>query len=171
MRYRFQLKQRREPMKANCWYGKRDVRVEEVPEPKIINRGDAVVKITTSAICGSDLHLYNKLVPTMEKGDILGHDFMGEIVEMGREEKKLKQGVGVWGPFLSPAANVFFAQETCFLSVTTPTRTPGWRRSYTANRRPGFTAILICSAASPAGRPSTLGYRSPMSVRSKFPTA
>jgi threonine dehydrogenase-like Zn-dependent dehydrogenase len=57
-------------MKANCWYGKRDVRVKEVPDPKIINRGDAVVKITTTAICRSDLHLYNKLVPTMEKGDI-----------------------------------------------------------------------------------------------------
>ena len=55
-------------MKANCWYGKRDVRVEKVPDPKVINRADAIVKITTTAICGSDLHLYNGFVPTMEKG-------------------------------------------------------------------------------------------------------
>ena len=55
-----------DPMKANCWYGKQDVRVEEVEDPKIINRQDAIIKITASAICGSDLHLYNNLVPTME---------------------------------------------------------------------------------------------------------
>ena len=73
-------------MRANCWYGKSDVRVEEVADPKILNRRDAVVKITSTAICGSDLHLYNGLVPTMEKGDILGHEFMGEAVETGSEK-------------------------------------------------------------------------------------
>ena len=67
-------------MKANCWYGKQDVRVEEVSDPKILNRRDVIVKITTSAICGSDLHLYNNLVPTMEKGDILGHEFMRQLL-------------------------------------------------------------------------------------------
>ena len=70
-------------MKATCWYGKNDIRVEEVPDPKILNPRDAVVKITSTAICGSDLHLYNGFVPTMEKGDILGHEFMGEVVEVG----------------------------------------------------------------------------------------
>src|SRR5918911_1720111 len=68
-------------MRANCWYGKQDVRVEQVPDPKILNRRDAIVKISSTAICGSDLHLYNGFMPTMEKGDILGHEFMGEIVE------------------------------------------------------------------------------------------
>ena len=69
-------------MKALCWYGSEDVRVENVPEPKIINPRDAVVKITSSAICGSDLHLYDGFIPTMKKGDILGHEFMGEVVEV-----------------------------------------------------------------------------------------
>ena len=72
-------------MKANCWIGKKDVRVQNVPDPQILNRRDAIVRITSTAICGSDLHLYNGFIPTMEKGDILGHEFMGEVVEVGRE--------------------------------------------------------------------------------------
>src|SRR4051812_20342119 len=70
-------------MRANCWMGKNDVRIQNVPDPKILNPRDAIVKITSTAICGSDLHLYDGFVPTMEKGDILGHEFMGEIVELG----------------------------------------------------------------------------------------
>ena len=79
-------------MRANCWMGKRDLRVETVPDPKILNQHDAIVKITSTAICGSDLHLYNGFVPTMESGDILGHEFMGEVVEVGREVKNLQKG-------------------------------------------------------------------------------
>src|SRR3954470_20448418 len=71
-------------MRATCWEGKRKVKVEEVPDPKIINSRDAIIKITSTAICGSDLHLFNGFVPTMEKGDIMGHEFMGEVVEVGR---------------------------------------------------------------------------------------
>jgi threonine dehydrogenase-like Zn-dependent dehydrogenase len=70
-------------MRANCWIGKKDVHVEQVPDPKILNRRDAIVKITSTAICGSDLHLYNGFMPTMESGDIVGHEFMGEVVEVG----------------------------------------------------------------------------------------
>jgi threonine dehydrogenase-like Zn-dependent dehydrogenase len=69
-------------MKANCWISKNKVRVEEVPDPKILNSHDAIVRITSTAICGSDLHLYNGFIPSMEKGDILGHEFMGEVVEV-----------------------------------------------------------------------------------------
>ena len=79
-------------MKANCWYGKRHVQVVDVPDPIILNQRDAIVKITSTAICGSDLHLYNGFVPTMEQGDIMGHEFMGEVVEVGREVKKLRVG-------------------------------------------------------------------------------
>jgi threonine dehydrogenase-like Zn-dependent dehydrogenase len=79
--------------------GKNDVRVQQVPDPKILNPDDAIVRITSTAICGSDLHLYNGLIPTMEKGDILGHEFMGEVVEVGREVKKLKVGDRVVVPF------------------------------------------------------------------------
>ena len=67
-------------MKAVCWHAAGDVRVESVPEPEILNPRDAIVRVTSTAICGSDLHLYNGLIPTMEAGDILGHEFMGEVV-------------------------------------------------------------------------------------------
>jgi threonine dehydrogenase-like Zn-dependent dehydrogenase len=86
-------------MKANCWEGKRTVRVEEVPDPQILNSRDAIIRITSTAICGSDLHLYNGFVPTMERGDILGHEFMGEVVETGPAVKNLKTGDRVVVPF------------------------------------------------------------------------
>jgi threonine dehydrogenase-like Zn-dependent dehydrogenase len=86
-------------MKANCWYGKRDVRVETVPDPQILNGSDAIVRVTSTAICGSDLHLYNGLIPSMQKGDVLGHEFMGEVVEVGPAVKKLKVGDRVVVPF------------------------------------------------------------------------
>ncbi|HSJ74942.1 MAG TPA: zinc-dependent alcohol dehydrogenase [Gemmatimonadales bacterium] len=86
-------------MKANCWMGKRKVEVQEVPDPKILNSQDAIVRITSTAICGSDLHLYNGFVPTMEKGDVLGHEFMGEVVEVGPSVRNLKVGDRVVVPF------------------------------------------------------------------------
>ncbi len=95
-------------MKALCWYGKNDVRVQEVPEPKILNQRDCIVKITRTAICGSDLHLYNGYIPTMEKGDILGHEFMGEVVEVGSEVKILKVGDRVVVPFTIACGSCFF---------------------------------------------------------------
>jgi threonine dehydrogenase-like Zn-dependent dehydrogenase len=101
-------------MKANCWYGKNDVRVVDVPEPKILNRRDAIVKITTTAICGSDLHLYNGFIPTMEKGDILGHEFMGEVVEVGSEVRKVKVGDRVVVAFPISCGNCFFCQREMF---------------------------------------------------------
>ena len=101
-------------MKANCWYGKHDVRVEEVNDPKILNRRDAVIKITKTAICGSDLHLYNGLIPTMEAGDILGHEFMGEVVECGPEVHRLKIGDRVVIAFPISCGNCFFCQKELF---------------------------------------------------------
>ena len=86
-------------MKATCWEGKRTLKVEDVPDPKILNSRDAIVRITSTAICGSDLHLYNGFVPTMERGDILGHEFMGEVVETGSAVKNLKTGDRVVVPF------------------------------------------------------------------------
>src|SRR3954469_14159367 len=77
-------------MRANCWMGKNRVEVQQVPDPKILNSQDAIVQISSSAICGSDLHLLQGYVPTMMKGDILGHEFMGEIVEVGPEEHNTK---------------------------------------------------------------------------------
>jgi len=79
--------------------GKKDVRVQNVPDPQILNGHDAIIKITSTAICGSDLHLYNGFVPSMESGDILGHEFMGEVVDIGKDVKKLKRGDRVVVPF------------------------------------------------------------------------
>jgi threonine dehydrogenase-like Zn-dependent dehydrogenase len=86
-------------MRANCWTGRNSVDVLDVPEPKILNRRDAIVKITSTAICGSDLHLYDGYIPTMRKGDILGHEFMGEVVETGAAVANLKVGSRVVVPF------------------------------------------------------------------------
>jgi threonine dehydrogenase-like Zn-dependent dehydrogenase len=86
-------------MRATCWMGKKRVEVDQVPDPKILNSQDAIIRITSTAICGSDLHLYNGLIPTMEKGDILGHEFMGEVVEVGPGVRSLKIGDRVVVPF------------------------------------------------------------------------
>lgn len=101
-------------MRANCWMGKRDVRVETVPDPQILNQHDAIVKVTSTAICGSDLHLYDGFVPTMESGDILGHEFMGEVVETGRAVKNLKKGDRVVVPFPIACGHCFSCQEGLF---------------------------------------------------------
>jgi threonine dehydrogenase-like Zn-dependent dehydrogenase len=86
-------------MRANVWSGRNSVQVENVPDPRILNERDAIVRITSTAICGSDLHLYDGYIPTMKKGDILGHEFMGEIVETGRGISKLQAGDRVVVPF------------------------------------------------------------------------
>jgi threonine dehydrogenase-like Zn-dependent dehydrogenase len=98
-------------MKALCWYGKYDVRVEQVPDPEILNPRDAIIKVTTTAICGSDLHLYDGYIPTMVKGDILGHEFMGEVVDVGDAVKNLKIGDRVVVPFTIACGNCFFCQR------------------------------------------------------------
>jgi threonine dehydrogenase-like Zn-dependent dehydrogenase len=86
-------------MRATTWMGKTHVEVQDVPDPKILNSRDAIVKISSTAICGSDLHLYNGFIPTMRKGDILGHEFMGEVVETGPAVTTLKVGDRVVVPF------------------------------------------------------------------------
>ncbi|HRE82146.1 MAG TPA: zinc-dependent alcohol dehydrogenase [Opitutaceae bacterium] len=86
-------------MKAAVWMGKKKIEVQTVPDPQILNPQDCIVKITATAICGSDIHLYDGVIPTLEKGDILGHEFMGEIIEVGRGVKKKKVGDRVVVPF------------------------------------------------------------------------
>lgn len=98
-------------MKAVCWNGKKDVRVENVPDPQLLNPTDAIVKITTTCICGSDLHLYDGYVPTMQPGDILGHEFMGEVVETGKEVKKLKVGDRIVVPFTICCGKCFYCKS------------------------------------------------------------
>ena len=86
-------------MKANVWTGRNSVEVQTVPDPSILDSRDAIVRITSTAICGSDLHLYDGYIPTVKHGDVLGHEFMGEVVETGKEVKNLKVGDRVVVPF------------------------------------------------------------------------
>jgi threonine dehydrogenase-like Zn-dependent dehydrogenase len=98
-------------MKAVCWWGKGEVRVVDVPDPKILNPHDAIVRVSLTAICGSDLHLYDGYVPTMMRGDVLGHEFMGEVVEVGAEVKNLGVGDRVIVPFPIACGQCWFCQN------------------------------------------------------------
>ena len=100
-------------MKAVCWMGKEKMQVNDVPDPKILNPRDAIIRVTSTAICGSDLHLYDGYVPTLEQGDILGHEFMGEIVELGPgvDKSRLKIGDRVVIPFTIACGSCFFCKE------------------------------------------------------------
>jgi threonine dehydrogenase-like Zn-dependent dehydrogenase len=101
-------------MRALTWHGKHDVRVETVPDPRIVNPRDAIIRITSTAICGSDLHLYDHYIPTMQSGDILGHEFMGEVVEVGPGNRKLKVGQRVVVPFVIACGKCFFCEKQQF---------------------------------------------------------
>ncbi|GCE30955.1 glutathione-dependent formaldehyde dehydrogenase [Dictyobacter alpinus] len=98
-------------MKALCWNGTHNVSVENVPDPEILNPRDAIIKISTTAICGSDLHLYDGYIPSMKKGDILGHEFMGEVVEVGKGVDNLQKGDRVVVPFTIACGHCFFCQR------------------------------------------------------------
>jgi threonine dehydrogenase-like Zn-dependent dehydrogenase len=101
-------------MKALCWYGKQDVRVVNVPDPTILNPSDAILRITSTAICGSDLHLYDGYIPTMAPGDILGHEFMGEVVAVGPKVKNLKIGDRAVVPFPIACGQCYFCKSDLF---------------------------------------------------------
>ena len=98
-------------MRALVWHGRKDVRLDTVPDPIIEDARDAIVKVTATAICGSDLHLYDGYIPAMEKGDILGHEFMGEVVEVGKGNSKLKVGDRVVVPFNICCGECFFCKK------------------------------------------------------------
>lgn len=98
-------------MKAVCWHGTKDVRVDNVKDPTIQNPRDAVLRVTSTAICGSDLHLYNGNIPGMQAGDVLGHEFMGEVVEVGPEVKRIRVGDRVVIPFTIACGQCFFCQR------------------------------------------------------------
>jgi threonine dehydrogenase-like Zn-dependent dehydrogenase len=101
-------------MRALTWQGKHDVRVETVPDPEIVNPRDAIIEITSTAICGSDLHLYDHYIPRMKAGDVLGHEFMGVVTEVGRGNQKLKVGDRVVVPFVIACGKCFFCGKQQF---------------------------------------------------------
>jgi len=101
-------------MRALTWHGKHDVRVDTVPDPWIVNPRDAIIEVTSTAICGSDLHLYDHYIPTLKSGDVLGHEFMGRVVEVGPGNSKLKIGDRVVVPFVIACGNCFFCSRQQF---------------------------------------------------------
>ena len=101
-------------MKANCWFGTNNLQVVDVPEPRILNPRDAVIRVSSTAICGSDLHLYNGFIPTMMAGDVLGHEFMGEVIELGPGVKNLRIGDRVVVPFPIACGNCLLCKEGLF---------------------------------------------------------
>jgi threonine dehydrogenase-like Zn-dependent dehydrogenase len=103
-------------MRALTWHGKHDVRMETVPDPQIVNPRDAIIKITSTAICGSDLHLYDSYIPTLHKGDILGHEFMGEVVETG-PGSTLQKGQRVVVPFVIACGKCFHCEQAAVLGL------------------------------------------------------
>jgi threonine dehydrogenase-like Zn-dependent dehydrogenase len=98
-------------MRAVVWEGKNKVNVTQVPEPQILNPRDAIVKVSLTAICGSDLHLYNGSIPTMKSGDVLGHEFMGEVVEVGQEVRNLAKGDWIVVPFAIACGRCYFCER------------------------------------------------------------
>ncbi|NGM20156.1 glutathione-dependent formaldehyde dehydrogenase [Roseomonas stagni] len=101
-------------MRAICWHGKGDMRVDTVPDPRIEQPGDAIIRITATAICGSDLHLYDGYVPMMKEGDIMGHEPMGIVEEVGPEVTRLKKGDRVVVPFVIACGSCFFCEKSLF---------------------------------------------------------
>ncbi|WP_435552345.1 zinc-dependent alcohol dehydrogenase [Natrinema sp. CGMCC1.2065] len=101
-------------MRALCWHGEEDVRVEEVPDPEIANPHDAIVEITATAICGSDLHLYDGYVPSMREGDIVGHEPMGEVVAVGEDVDTLEEGDRVVVPFTISCGSCWFCEQDMY---------------------------------------------------------
>jgi len=98
-------------MKALCWNGANDLRVETVPDPSIVNPRDAIVRVTMSSVCGSDLHFIDGYVPTMRAGDIIGHEFMGEVVETGPEVKKIGRGKRVVVPSVVSCGHCWYCEH------------------------------------------------------------
>ena len=113
-------------MRALCWHGKGDVRVDTVPDPKIEDPRDAIIKITSTCICGSDLHLYDGYMPTMEAGDVLGHEPMGEVVERSARRSRSSRRATAWScPFTISCGDVLVLRaDSSSRSATTRTPTP-----------------------------------------------
>jgi threonine dehydrogenase-like Zn-dependent dehydrogenase len=111
-------------MKALCWHGKEDVRIDNVADPTIEDPRDVIIHITATAICGSDLHLYGGMVPTMEDGDILGHEFMGEVVAKGSHVQRLEVGDKVVVPFTISCGKCFFCQRGLYSLCETTNPSP-----------------------------------------------
>ena len=140
-------------MRAVCFEGTHAVRVEDVPDPRILNPKDAVVRITSTAICGSDLHLYDGYVPTMRKGDVLGHEFMGEVVEVGEGVSNLQVGDRVVVPFPIACGNCRMCQDQLYSLCENSNPNAWMAEKLWGTRRRACSGTRTLWAATPAVRP------------------
>jgi threonine dehydrogenase-like Zn-dependent dehydrogenase len=157
-------------MKALTWHGKGDMRCEAVPDPKIEDGRDAIIKVTACAICGSDLHIFDGVIPSMESGDVLGHETMGEVVEVGAENKTLKVGDRVVIPFTIACGECFFCKRGYFSGCerSNPDRAKAeklWGHS------PAGLFRILASSRRLCRRSGRIFAGALTSARSKFPTA
>ena len=156
-------------MKALCWHGTGDVRIDTVPDPKILESRDAIVKITATAICGSDLHLYGGLMPTMQAGDVLGHEFMGEVMEVGpAAASKLKPGDRVVVPFTISCGSCFFCQKGLFSLCDTSNPNAAMARKAMGHSPAGLFGFSHMLGGFAGGKRNMYACRLPTSVRLKF---
>jgi threonine dehydrogenase-like Zn-dependent dehydrogenase len=146
-------------MKALTWHGKHDMRCESVPDPKIEHPRDAIIKVTSCAICGSDLHMYDGLIPSMKGGDVVGHETMGEVVEVGSENKKLRVGDRVVVPFTISCGECFFCKRGFYSGCERSNPNAKDAEKLWVIRRPVFLATRITSAAMPAVKLSIFACR------------
>ena len=132
-------------MRALTWHGRHDVRVETVPDPEIVNPRDAILRVTSTAICGSDLHLYDGYIPTLRAGDILGHEFMGEVVEAG-PKSTLKKGQRVVVPFTISCGECFFCKKQQFSACDNSNPAETFDASRAADGPPDGRGVRLCAS-------------------------
>lgn len=157
-------------MRAVCWEGKKKVQVNTVPDPTILNPRDAIIRVTSTAICGSDLHLYNGRVPTMEPGDILGHEFMGEVVELGAGVRNLNRGDRVVVPFDIACGGCYPCSREEYAAYDNSNPLAPVASTMMAPAGAGAFGFSKLYGQYAGGQAEYVLFPSPMSGRSRFPT-
>lgn len=161
-------------MRALCWNGVNDLRVETVADPDILNPQDIILKVRLTTTCGSDLHLIDGLIPTMREGDVLGHEFMGEIVDVGRDVTKVKRGDRVVVPSFIACGRCWYCAHDLYSLCDTSHPKPELQEPLLGYRRRASMPIPMPSAAMRAATPTMSACRLPIptvsSCRTAWPT-
>ena len=157
-------------MKALTWHGKHDMRCESVPDPQIEHPRDAIIKVTACAICGSDLHIYDGIIPSMKHGDVLGHETMGEVVEVGSGNTKLEKGDRVVVPFTIACGECFFCQRGYYSGCERSNPNAAMAAELWGHSPAGLFGYSHLLGGFPADRRSISASPMPMSVRSRCRT-
>jgi threonine dehydrogenase-like Zn-dependent dehydrogenase len=157
-------------MKALTWHGKHDIRCESVPDPKIEDAGDAIIKVTACAICGSDLHIFDGMIPEIKSGDVLGHETMGEVVEVGAGVKNLRPGDRVVVPFTIFCGECFFCKKGFYSACERSNPDRKTAKSFGATPPPVSSAIRTSWEAIQGVKQNTCACPMPMWDRSRSRT-